>query len=156
MSNYIQFLRQYVGHQPLLQCAASVIVENDAGQILLQQRTDNHCWGYAGGAIELKETVEEAAKRELYEETGIIADELELFSVFSGQDFYYQYPNQDEVYNIDIVFICKKYHGELKADPNEVEALSFFDLKTLPEPISPPVAIPLQKYIAYKTQLSNL
>lgn len=156
MSNYIQFLRQYVGHQPLLQCAASVIVENEAGQILLQQRTDNHCWCYAGGAIELKETVEEAAKRELYEETGIIADELELFSVFSGQDFYYQYPNQDEVYNIDIVFICKKYHGELKADPSEVETLSFFDLDRLPEPISPPVAIPLQKYIAYKTQLSNL
>lgn len=62
MSNYIMDLRKVVGHAPLLQAAASIIIENENGQVLLGKRTDNHQWGYAGGSIELGETVEEAAK----------------------------------------------------------------------------------------------
>lgn len=62
MSNYIMDLRKVVGHAPLLQAGASIIIENEDGQVLLGKRTDNHQWGYAGGSIELGETVEEAAK----------------------------------------------------------------------------------------------
>ena len=40
MSNYIMDLRKVVGHAPLLQAAASIIIEN--GQVLLGKRTDNH------------------------------------------------------------------------------------------------------------------
>ena len=59
MSNYIMDLRKVVGHAPLLQAAAGIIIENENGQVLLEKRTDNHQWGYAGGSIELGETVEE-------------------------------------------------------------------------------------------------
>jgi len=60
---------------------ASVIVyRND--KILLQQRQDNKCWGYHGGRVEIGEIVEDAAKRELLEETGLIANTLELFGIF--------------------------------------------------------------------------
>ena len=55
MSNYILDLRKIVGHRPLLQIGASVIVEDSDGRILLQQRTDTHEWGYAGGSVELDE-----------------------------------------------------------------------------------------------------
>ena len=75
MSNYIMDLRKLVGHRPLLQVGASVIVEDAEGQILLQLRSDNLCWGYAGGSVELDEVVEDAAKRELLEETGYVSDE---------------------------------------------------------------------------------
>ena len=69
MGEYIMDMRRRVGHIPLMQCGASVIVENDKGEILLQKRTDNSKWGYAGGSVELFEAVEEAASRELEEET---------------------------------------------------------------------------------------
>lgn len=71
MSSYIMDLRKLVGHKPILQVGASVIVEDSDGRILLQKRKDNHCWGYAGGSVELDERVEEAAKRELFEENAI-------------------------------------------------------------------------------------
>ena len=58
MSNYIKSLRQHLGHTPLLQVGASVIVINEAGQMLMQQRTDCGSWGYAGGSVELGESVE--------------------------------------------------------------------------------------------------
>ena len=147
MSNYIMDLRKIVGHRPLLQVGASVIVVDSDNRILLQLRSDNHCWGYAGGSVELDEVVEDAAKRELFEETGLIAEQLELFGVFSGNDTHYVYPNGDEVSNIDIVYICKQYSGELKCQDGEVDALKFFHIDEIPENISTPIRKALNKWI---------
>ena len=150
MSNYIMDLRKIVGHRPLLQVGASVIVEDPLGRILLQLRSDNKCWGYTGGAVELDEVVEEAAKRELLEETGLIANKLELFGVFSGKDTHYIYPNGDEVSNVDIVYICKDYSGELKCQEGEVDELSFFEIDNIPNNLSKPIAKTLRKYVESK------
>lgn len=150
MSDYIMDLRKIVGHRPLLQVGASVIVENEQGEVLLQKRTDNHCWGYAGGSVELDEVVEDAARRELFEETGLVALELELFGVFSGKDTHYVYPNGDEVSNVDIVYLCKHFEGSLKCQEKEVEDLRFFPADALPESLSPPIRIPLLKWAAGK------
>ena len=148
MSSYIMDLRKIVGHRPLLQVGASVIVEDKDGRILLQLRSDNHCWGYAGGSVELDEKVEDAAKRELFEETGLIANSLELFAVFSGIDTHYIYPNGDEVSNVDIVYICKDYDGELRCQVGEVDDLKFFEIDKIPHNISKPIEKPLMDYIA--------
>lgn len=45
MKEYLKNLRKIVGHMPILVCGASVIVENSTGEVLLQQRKDNNCWG---------------------------------------------------------------------------------------------------------------
>ena len=150
MSDYILELRKLVGHRPLLQVGASVIVEDEEGRILLQQRSDNHCWGYAGGAVELDEVVEEAAKRELLEETGLTAHRLELFGIFSGPDTHYVYPNGDEVSNVDIVFLCRDYSGTLTPQPGELDQLRFFAPDGLPAPLSPPVEKALRQWAAGK------
>ncbi len=155
MSNYIMDLRKLVGHRPLLQVGASVIVENKKEQILLQKRTDNHCWGYAGGSVELDEVVEEAAKRELYEETGLIAESMELFGIFSGKDTHYIYPNGDEVSNVDIVYICKQYSGELRCQIEEVEELCFFSADDLPNNISPPIRKVVEEWKKRKSDNRN-
>lgn len=150
MSEYIMELRKLVGHRPLLQVGASVIVENETGEVLLQKRADNHCWGYAGGSVELDEAVEDAARRELFEETGLIALKMELFGVFSGKDTHYVYPNGDEVSNVDIVYLCRNYEGTLKCQEEEVEELRFFPAYALPDSISPPVRRPLLRWAASK------
>jgi len=139
-------LRKIVGHRPLLQVGASVIVEDVQGRVLLQKRTDNHCWGYAGGSTELDERVEDAAARELLEETGLTAGKLELFGVFSGKELHYTYPNGDEVSNVDIVFICKDYSGTLVCQEEESEELRFFSAGHLPENLSPPIVTPLKAW----------
>ena len=120
-------MRKVVGHRCILQVGASVILEDEHGRVLLQKRADNHMWGYAGGSVELDEKVEDAAKRELFEETGLIANSLELFGVFSGKELHYIYPNGNEVSNIDVVYVCRDYCGELKRQEDEVVELKFFD-----------------------------
>lgn len=150
MSEYIMDLRKIVGHRPLIQVGASVIVEDAQGRVLLQLRSDNHCWAYSGGSVEVDENVEEAAKRELFEETGLIAHDLELFGIFSGKEFHYTYPNGDEVSCIDIVYVCKDYEGTLKMQEGEVDDLRFFALDEVPDKISPPIRIPLTQWIEEK------
>ncbi|HIX78242.1 MAG TPA: NUDIX hydrolase [Candidatus Fusicatenibacter merdavium] len=155
MSDYIMDLRKIVGHRPLLQVGASVIVEDEEGRVLLQKRSDNHCWGYAGGSVELDEDVEDAAKRELLEETGLTANSLELFGVFSGKELHYIYPNGDEVSNIDIVYICKDYTGTLKRQESEVEELRFFAPDEIPDKLSPPIRKPLEQWLKAAKQRSS-
>ena len=147
MSDYIMDMRKRVGHDPLMQCGASVIVVNEKGELLLQKRTDNGKWAYAGGSVELYERVEEAAARELQEETGLIADELTLLGVFSGPEMAYVYPNGDQVSNVDVVFICRKYHGELLCEKGEVEQLAFFAPHALPRDVFEVSAPALRAYL---------
>ena len=144
MSNYILDLRKAVGHRPLLQVGASVIVEDEKGRILLQRRSDNHLWAYSGGSVELDEIVEDAAKRELFEETGLRAKKLELFGVFSGPDMHYTYPNGDEVSNVDIVYLCREWEGDLTPQEEEVKVLRFFAAENIPDALSPPNIRPLR------------
>jgi ADP-ribose pyrophosphatase YjhB (NUDIX family) len=51
--------------------AVNVVVVNDAGEILLIRRADNGNWAVPGGAVDLGESVAQAAVRETLEESGI-------------------------------------------------------------------------------------
>ena len=149
MSGYIMNLRKIVGHQTIMQCAASIICVNEKGQILLGKRIDNHLWGYAGGSVEIDEKAEDAAKRELFEETGLIADEIEFFYINSGPETHYVYPNGDEVSNIEIVYLCRKYHGILKCQESEMEMLRFFSPEEIDmEMVSPPIRPVVKHYLS--------
>ena len=97
--------------------------------------------------MELGETLEQVAMREMLEETGFTPRELKLFNTFSGHDLYYKYPQGDEVYNVVIAFICTDYHGILAFDKAEASAIQFFDLDKLPKEISPPDRIVLDAYV---------
>lgn len=138
MGDYVQEMRKLIGHKPLLLCGASVIVLNGQRQVLMLRRTDNGCWCFPGGGMDLGESTEETARRELREETGLTADELSIFDIFSGRRLHYIYPNGDEVHNLDVVYVCTRYSGELKID-EESQEYRFFDIADLPAEISPPV-----------------
>ena len=150
MSDYIMDLRKIVGHRPLLSPGASVILEDAEGRILLELRHDNRCWGYAGGAVEMDEVVEDAARRELFEETGLVAGKLELYGVFSGPESHFYYPNGDEVSYVEIVYTCRDWSGELRAQPGEVDELRWFAAGELPEDLSPTTARVIRQWAAEK------
>jgi 8-oxo-dGTP pyrophosphatase MutT (NUDIX family) len=142
---YIMNLRRYVGHSPLIMCASPVIVENAAGEILLQRRRDNGMWGCSGGALELGESFEDCAKRELFEETGLTAHSLELLKVFSGLPPH-TYPNGDIVETVLALYVCRNFTGELKPQTSEVSDLQWFGVNRLPENIHLPDRLLLRTY----------
>ena len=125
-------LRKHVGHDPLIGVGATTLVFNDKNEVLLNLRTDTNTWGIPGGSMELYETIEETAVRELKEEIGICAEELQLVTVLSGKDFYFEYPNGDKMCTVIVLFKVLNYKGTLKVSDNESKALEFFPLTNLP------------------------
>jgi len=156
MTGYIAEMRRIVGHKTIIQCAASIICVDKDGRILLGKRSDNKKWGYSGGAVEIDEYVEDCAKRELFEEMGLVAEELEFFFVNSGPEAHYIYPNGDEVSNFEVIYLCRKWHGEPKSLDGEMLDLRFFacDEIDLSE-ISPPIRRVVEKYITGYKKLTK-
>ncbi|GAE34977.1 NUDIX hydrolase [Halalkalibacter akibai] len=142
--DYIKMIRSIAGSQPLILTACSVVVLNEKNEILLQHRTDTNNWGIPGGFMELGESVEESARRELLEETGLTVGKMKLYTVFSGEDFYFTYPNGDEVYNVIVSFVSRDVSGELVAD-HEAHELRYFALDALPEEMIPTSRLMLER-----------
>ena len=113
-----------------------VIVLNNQNQVLLEERADDGYFDFPGGAKEENESFLDAAKRELFEETGLTANKLELFKIYEGEITHYIYHNGDEIYGIDYIYICRDYSGELIPQIEEVKALSYFNLDELPSKMS--------------------
>ena len=129
---YIMNLRKYVGHEPLIGLGATTMVFNEKNEILLNLRSDTNTWGIPGGSMELYETIEETAVRELKEEAGISADKLELVAVLSGDEYYFEYPNGDKMCTVIVLFKVLNYTGKIKVSDNESKQLKFFSLNALP------------------------
>ena len=144
---YISELRELIGTRPIIMVGANVMVVDSENRLLLQLRTDNNCWGLPGGSMELGESLQEVAKRELYEECNLTANQLTFFNIYSGEEFYYQYPHGDEIYNVIATFICEDYEGDLRADKDEVLALQFFSIDELPSNLNPPEIPIIHEYI---------
>ncbi len=134
--DYIKELRKRTNHMPLVLPHSVVVLFNENNEILLEERSDDGYFDFPGGSIDLKESAEEAASRELLEETGLEALELELFKVYSGEITHYVYFNGDEIYGVDLVYLCHKYKGELKPQIEEVKSLRFYKLSEMPSKMS--------------------
>ena len=130
---YILELRKLLGHRPLIMTCAGVLVINEENQLLLEKRRDNGLWAYPGGSMELGGTFEDCARREVLEETGLQCLSLTHFMNVSGEEMHFTYPNGDEIYAAEEIFICRDYSGKLKMQESEVAELRFFSVDQLPE-----------------------
>jgi ADP-ribose pyrophosphatase YjhB (NUDIX family) len=130
---YIMNLREKVGHSPLIGVGATTLVFNSKNELLLNLRSDTNNWGIPGGSKELNETLEECAIRELKEETNINVNDLELITVLSGKEYYFKYPNDDELDCVIALYKVSNYDGELNINDRESRELKFYSLDSLPE-----------------------
>lgn len=98
--------------------------------LLIQRKADpfRNMWALPGGFINMKETLEEAARRELLEETGIRADELIRFDTYDTPE---RDPRGRTITQV-FVMIWKAEMGIPKAGSDAAE-LKWFGLSELPE-----------------------
>ncbi|WP_172372709.1 NUDIX hydrolase [Sporosarcina jiandibaonis] len=132
---YVKELRKLVGNRPLILPGAVVIILNEKNEILLQHRSDGG-WGLPGGIMELGESMEETARREVQEETGLVVGELELMGIFSGEDYFLKVANGDELYSVTAVYATRDIKGELVIDGIESLDLQYFPLRELPKDLA--------------------
>ncbi|WP_250009824.1 NUDIX domain-containing protein [Actinoplanes sp. M2I2] len=105
-------MRALVGSETLVLAAVGVLVR-DGGRVLLQERSDDRTWCVPGGVVEPGEQLEEAARRELLEETGLVAGELTLLSARAGPECFLVYPNGDQCQVISLIYRAESWSGRL-------------------------------------------
>ena len=85
-------------------------------------------WTMPGGKLEYGESFEEAANREVLEETGMILNKVRIFCVNNDKNEYAHF--------VTIGMIAEDFSGEAQAmEPDEIVEWKWFDLKELPSPI---------------------
>ncbi|GAA0343050.1 NUDIX hydrolase [Bacillus carboniphilus] len=133
---YIEDLRKIVGHRPLIFVGSVVVMADERGRILLQQRKfPKGKWGIPGGLMELRESTEDVARREVYEETGLTVKELNLINVYSGPDQFIKAENGDEFYVVTVAYYTTQFEGTFKMDRSESIKFEYFEPEQLPENI---------------------
>jgi len=114
----------------------SVIIVKD-GKVLLGKRIGSHganTWAFPGGHLEFNESIEECAKREVLEETGLEIKNLKE-SIFTNDIF------KEENKHYVTCFVISEYDsGKLKVkEPDKCLEWKWFDWHKLPKPLFLPV-----------------
>ncbi len=117
---YIEWLRKKVGRRKIFLVFGTVVLRDENGRILLQRRTDFSFWGLPG------EDIEACTRRELLEETGLIAGPLHLVGVYTHPKYDVTYPNGDLVQPFNVCLTGQVVDGRMQPDGVETTAQAFF------------------------------
>ena len=134
-------MTRYFANDPKeLRLSVSAVVWRDGGrrELLLMQRSDNAHWGLPGGYVEAGESVEQAAAREVYEETGVQIEVGRLVGVYSNPaTMVIEYPGDRRVHAVNLCFEAAPVGAGAPTTPDEALATGYFALDALPEPLVP-------------------
>jgi ADP-ribose pyrophosphatase YjhB (NUDIX family) len=93
--------------------SVNVVVTDDAGRILMIRRSDNDNWAVPGGAIDLGESLPQAAIRETREETGITCEITGLVGTYTDPRHVLLYTSNGEArQEFSIVLTARPVSGE--------------------------------------------
>jgi len=115
--------------RPLIGVAAIVIKDN---MVLLGKRKNAHgagTWAFPGGHLEFNESIEDCAKREVFEETGIHIKNIR-YGTFTNDIF-----RKDQKHYVTLFVISEYDDGQLELkEPEKCEKWDWFFWNELPEP----------------------
>lgn len=134
MKNYVKRIREKLGKEPIFLNAASGIISNSNGQVLLQrlglgEKAD--AWSLPGGVMEIGEGPHVTLSREIREETGLKVEVEHFVGVYTTPNLV-SYPNGDRCQMVTQVFSVKVIGGSLRKDGVETLELKYFDIKKRP------------------------
>ncbi len=105
--------------------AVDCIILLDGKVLVIHRRNPPHGWALPGGFVEYGETVEDAVRREMREETGLDLDELRQLRVYSD-------PARDPRGHVVSVVFAARGVGQPEAG-DDADRYRLIDLKDIPE-----------------------
>ncbi|WHM38192.1 NUDIX domain-containing protein [Streptomyces sp. BPTC-684] len=114
--------------------AASAVVADDQGRILLQRRRDNGLWALPGGAMDMGESLPGTAVREVKEETGLDVEITGLVGTYTDPRHIIAYSDGEVRRQFAVVFTARVVGGKLAMsdESTELRYVSPDDFDVLP------------------------
>jgi 8-oxo-dGTP pyrophosphatase MutT (NUDIX family) len=143
VGSYLWQLRQALGSELVLMPGAMLALEDGEGQVLLTRREDDGTWCLPAGAAEPGGSFAKTAIDELAEETGLEVRERDLVpfgSLSEAEAHTITYPNGDVTHCFALLFVARRWTGQLRLDPAEVSEVRFADPTAPPRPIHAPTS----------------
>ncbi|MEV0810512.1 NUDIX domain-containing protein [Micromonospora sp. NPDC050200] len=134
--SYVGQLRALAGDRTLMFVGARAVVRDNAGRVLLIQRSDNGHWALPAGAMELGESIADCAVREVREETGLRALRVGAFALYTGPDRTHtnMYGHTYQIFTT--AFRVEDWDGDLVRVTDETTDAGFFPRDAFPSPLS--------------------
>lgn len=101
--------------------ATTAVVTDSHGRILLVRRRDNDLWALPGGGMDLGESIEQAAVREVQEETGLHVEVTGLVGVYSNPNHVVAYDDGEVRQQFSLCFSTRLLGGELAIDSESTD-----------------------------------
>lgn len=131
--SYLGWLRTRVGDELILSPSVGAVIHDDAGRLLLQEKSSGEAWSLPAGGIELGESPQDAIAREVMEETGYAIRIHAILGVFGGRAFRYTYPSGDRVEYVVTLFQCRITGGSGVPSDAETKSTRYFTRHDMPE-----------------------
>ncbi|MEV7021889.1 NUDIX domain-containing protein [Kitasatospora sp. NPDC093558] len=114
--------------------AASAVVTDDEGRILLQRRTDNGLYALPGGAMDLGESLPDTAVREVREETGLDVEITGLVGTYTDPRHLIAYSDGEVRQQFNVCFTARITGGELRIsdESTDLRFVAPTDIEELP------------------------
>ncbi|MER6913730.1 NUDIX domain-containing protein [Streptomyces sp. NPDC000594] len=112
--------------------AASAVVTDERGRILLQRRRDNNLWALPGGGMEMTDSLPGTAVREVREETGLTVEITGLVGTYTDPRHVIAYSDGEVRRQFNVCFTARVTGGELKISEESTE-LRFIAPDDLPD-----------------------
>ncbi|ACQ78838.1 NUDIX hydrolase [Beutenbergia cavernae DSM 12333] len=150
---YVARLRAAVGHELLWLPGVSAVVTDPADRVLLGRRTDNGLWAIPGGILDPGEEPAVGLRREILEETGVLARTEALVLVDTTDVVHYA--SGDSAQYLNLTFWCVATGGEAHVADDESTAVGWFARDALPEPLAASTSKRVAAYDRYRADPAN-
>ena len=128
--------------------AASAVVVDQDGRILLHRRTDNELWSIPGGGMEIGETIAETVVREVQEETGLKVEPDRLVGIYTNPQHVTEYDDGEVRQQFSICFASRIVGGQLLDRADESLEVGFFTPEQIEAmPMHPSIRLRIAHYL---------
>jgi len=132
--------------------AASAVIADEYGRLLLAKRTDNLLWTIPGGTMIPGETIAETAVREVKEETGLDVEVGSLIGIYSNPNHVVEYSDGEARQQFSVCFVCRRIGGEL-ATSDETSEVAYFRPDEIEDmEIHPSIRLRIQHYLEQRSE----
>jgi 8-oxo-dGTP pyrophosphatase MutT (NUDIX family) len=132
--------------------AASAIVVDDEGKILLHRRSDNGLWALPGGAMEIGESIAETAVREVKEETGLNVKPEYIVGIYTDPHHVIAFSDGEVRQQFSLCFACSLVDGTISVSDESIEVAFIPQQEIERLNMHPSIRLRIEHYLEHRQQ----